>query len=151
MCGGIAAIDYDNDGLMDLFFTNGAKLPELAKTSGSYFNCMLHNRGDGTFEDVTEKTGLAGKDLGYTFGVAAGDFDNDGNEDLFVAAAGRNALYRNNGDGTFTDVTANSDWTRNPTTCLAWVPPGSTMTMTDSSTSSFPITPYGLPRRTADA
>jgi hypothetical protein len=119
MCGGIAAIDYDNDGLMDLFFTNGAKLPELAKTSGSYFNCMLHNRGDGTFEDVTEKTGLAGKDLGYTFGVAAGDFDNDGNEDLFVAAAGRNALYRNNGDGTFTDVTANSGLDKKPDNLLS--------------------------------
>jgi hypothetical protein len=53
MCGGVAAIDYNNDGLMDLFFTNGAKLPELEKTSPAYYNCLLHNNGDGTFEDVT--------------------------------------------------------------------------------------------------
>jgi enediyne biosynthesis protein E4 len=119
MCGGIAAIDYDNDGLMDLFFTNGGKLPELTKTNSSYHNCMLRNRGDGTFEDVTDKVGLAGKDLGYSFGVAAGDFDNDGNEDLFIAGAGRNALYRNNGNGTFTDVSVDSGLDKKPDDLLS--------------------------------
>ena len=119
MCGGIAAIDYDNDGWMDLFFTNGAKLPELAKTKPTYHNCLLRNRGDGTFEDVTEKSGLSGRDLGYSFGVAAGDYDNDGNEDLFIAGAGRNALYHNNGDGTFTDVTADSGLLNKPDNLLS--------------------------------
>ena len=78
MCGGVAAIDYDNDGKMDLFFTNGAKLPELKKTTRAYYNCLLHNNGDGTFVDVTAKAGLGGASIGYSFGVAAADFDNDG-------------------------------------------------------------------------
>ncbi len=108
MCGGIAILDFDNDGKMDIFFTNGAKLPELKKTGPAFHNCLLRNRGDGTFEDVTNKAGLAGADLGYNFGVAAGDYDNDGHTDLFICGAGRNALYRNNGDGTFSDVTLQS-------------------------------------------
>jgi hypothetical protein len=108
MCGGVAAFDFDNDGRMDLFFTNGAKLPELEKTDARFYNCLLRNRGDGTFEDVTARAGLLGKDQGFTFGVAAGDYDNDGHEDLFICNAGRNTLYHNNGDGTFTDVTERS-------------------------------------------
>jgi len=108
MCGGVAAFDFDNDGRMDLFFTNGAKLPEMEKTEPRFYNCLLRNRGDGTFEDVTERAGLSGKGLGFSFGVAAGDYDNDGHEDLFICNAGRNALYHNNGDGTFTDVTERS-------------------------------------------
>jgi hypothetical protein len=108
MCGGVAALDFDNDGHMDLYFTNGAKLPELEKSDPRFYNCLLRNRGDGTFEDVTARAGLAGKDLGFSFGVAAGDYDNDGYEDLFVCNAGRNVLYHNNGDGTFTDVTERS-------------------------------------------
>jgi len=112
MCGGVAAFDFDNDGRMDLFFTNGAKLPELQKTDPRFYNCLLRNRGDGSFEDVTAHAGLLGKDLGFSFGAAAGDYDNDGFEDLFVCNAGPNVLYHNNGDGTFTDVTARSGITK---------------------------------------
>ena len=104
----LRVFDYDNDGRMDIFFTNGAKLPELKKTDPSFYNCLLRNKGDGTFEDVTARAGLTGEQLGYSFGVAVGDYDNDGYEDLFICNAGRNALYHNNGDGTFTDVTAAS-------------------------------------------
>lgn len=118
LCGGVAIFDYDNDGRMDIFFTNGAKLPQLRKGPG-FYNALLRNKGDGTFEDVTAKAGLAGEDLGYNFGVAAGDFDNDGHRDLFIAGAGRNALYRNNGDGTFTDITAGSGLTKPKDTITA--------------------------------
>ncbi|MGA2433827.1 MAG: CRTAC1 family protein [Bryobacteraceae bacterium] len=108
MAGGVAVFDYDNDGKMDIFFTNGAKLPEMKKTGPSFYNCLLRNRGDGTFEDVTKKAGLLGEALDFNYGVAVGDYDNDGYEDLFVCGANKNALYHNNGDGTFTDVTAQS-------------------------------------------
>jgi hypothetical protein len=108
MCGGVALFDFNNDGRMDLFFTNGAQLPELKKTDPSYYNCLLKQRPDGTFEDVTAAAGLAGERLDFNFGVAVGDYDNDGYEDLFICSAGKNVLYHNNGDGTFTDVTAAS-------------------------------------------
>jgi hypothetical protein len=124
MCGGVAILDYDRDGNYDIFFTNGAKLPELKKTDSSFYNCLLRNRGDGTFEDVTEKAGLTGANLDFCFGVAAGDYDNDGYTDLFICAARRNALYHNNGNGTFTDVTAGSGLDRKPrdllSVCAAW-------------------------------
>ena len=105
MCGGVAIFDFDNDGKMDIFFTNGAQIPEMKRTNPSYYNCLLKQRPDGTFEDVTAKAGLLGEGSDYQFGVAVGDYDNDGYEDLFICAAGRNTLYHNNGDGTFTDVT----------------------------------------------
>jgi enediyne biosynthesis protein E4 len=105
MCGGVAILDYDNDGRMDVFFTNGARLPEMTKSDASFYNCLLRNKGDGTFEDVTAKAGLTGAELDFNFGVASGDYDNDGFQDLFICSAGRNALYHNNGNGTFTDVT----------------------------------------------
>ncbi|MBS1873640.1 MAG: CRTAC1 family protein [Acidobacteria bacterium] len=108
MCGGIAVFDYDNDGRLDIFFTNGADMPSMKKSDPSYYNVLLHQKADGTFEDVTAKAGLAGQDLDFNFGVAAGDYDNDGYTDLFIASAGRNALYHNNRDGTFSDVTAAS-------------------------------------------
>ncbi len=104
MCGGIAIIDYDNDGWMDIFFTNGAKLPELKKTDPSFYQCLLRNKGDNTFEDVTRQAGAAGEHIDFSYGVIAGDYDNDGWTDLFIANSGKNTLYRNNGDGTFTDV-----------------------------------------------
>jgi enediyne biosynthesis protein E4 len=114
MCGGVAVFDFDNDGKMDIFFTNGARISDLKKADSSYYNRLFRNKGDGTFEDVTIKSGLAGANLGFSFGVAVGDYDNDGNEDLFIANAGRNALYHNNGDGTFTDVTAKSGLAKPP-------------------------------------
>ncbi len=103
MAGGLAVFDYDNDGNLDIFFTNGADIVSLKKTSPKYSNHLFHNNGDGTFTDVTEKAGLAG--IGYDNGVAIGDYDNDGYEDIFVSGVHRNTLYHNNGDGTFTDVT----------------------------------------------
>jgi enediyne biosynthesis protein E4 len=103
MEGGVAVFDYDNDGNLDIFFTNGADIKTLQKSSPRYRNRLFHNNGDGSFTDVTEKAGLAG--TGYDTGVAIGDYDNDGYEDIFIGGVHRNTLYHNNGDGTFTDVT----------------------------------------------
>src|SRR5690242_19865359 len=109
MPGGVAAFDFDNDGCMDLYFTNGAGLPALKKTGPEFFNRLYRNRCDGTFEDVTEKAGVAGQ--GYSMAVAAADFENDGLVDLFVAGVNRNILYRNLGGGRFADVTAKAGLT----------------------------------------
>jgi enediyne biosynthesis protein E4 len=103
MTGGVAIFDYNNDGLLDIFFTNGAEIPSLQKSNPGFYNRLYRNNGDGTFTDVTEKAGIAG--AGYSMGVAAGDFDNDGFVDLYVCGFNRNQLFHNNGDGTFTDVT----------------------------------------------
>ena len=104
MAGGVAVLDYNNDGLPDIFFTNGAAIPSLQKTNSTYWNRLYRNNGDGTFTDVTESAGLKG--VGYSMGVGAGDYDNDGFVDLYVAGVNQNQLFHNNGDGTFTDVTA---------------------------------------------
>ena len=104
MAGGLAVIDFDNDGHPDLFLTNGAPQPGLRKTGPEWWNRLYRNRGDGTFEDVTTKAGLKGD--GFSIGATVGDFDNDGWPDLFVAGVGCNRLYRNRHDGTFEDVTA---------------------------------------------
>src|SRR5258706_66912 len=101
--GGVALLDFDNDGFLDIFFTNGARIPTLEKDDSSFFNRLYRNNRDGTFTDVTERAGLQGK--GYCMGVAVADFDNDGRTDLYVTGVNRNVLYHNNGDGTFTDVT----------------------------------------------
>lgn len=95
---GVAWIDYDNDGFVDLYFVNGA--PGAS-------DALYHNNKDGTFTDVTRQAGVAGDgNRSYKTGVAVGDFDNDGFLDLYVTALGPNILYRNNGNGTFSDVTA---------------------------------------------
>jgi hypothetical protein len=100
---GVAWIDYDQDGLMDLFFVQSAATD--AYTPPHPLRCALyHNNGDGTFTDVTEKAGVGGEGH-YGQGVAVGDFDNDGFPDLYVTGYGSAILYHNNGDGTFTDIT----------------------------------------------
>lgn len=127
MGSGVALFDYDNDGRLDLYLVNGAPFGDFVpkgtipqKTGPKYWNRLYHQKADGTFEDVTERAGLQG--VGYGMGVAAGDYDNDGYEDLFVTSLGGNHLYHNNGNGTFTDVTAKagvggSGWS----TSAAWV------------------------------
>ena len=103
MAGGVAIFDYNRDGRADIFFTNGANIATLKKDSPKYRNRLFRNDGKGVFTDVTDAAGLAGS--GFDIGVAAGDYDNDGYPDLFVAGVYRNTLYHNNRDGTFTDVT----------------------------------------------
>ena len=127
MGAGVALFDYDNDGRLDIFLVNGAPLADPTpmgtipqKNGPQSWNRLYRQKADGGFEDVTEKAGLQG--AGYGMGVAVGDYDNDGYEDLYVTAYGGNKLYHNNGDGTFTDVTAQagvagSGWS----TSAAWV------------------------------
>jgi len=102
--GGVALLDYDNDGYLDIFFTNGAQIPSLGKDSSAFYNRLYHNNHDGTFTDVTARAGVRGE--GYSMGVAVGDYDNDGWDDIYVTGVNRNILYHNNGNGTFSDVTA---------------------------------------------
>ncbi|MDX1983897.1 MAG: FG-GAP-like repeat-containing protein, partial [Bryobacteraceae bacterium] len=104
MPGGVAAFDYDNDGLTDIFFTNGAALPSMKKESARFHNRLYRNQGDWKFQDVTVSAGAAGE--GYSMGAAAADYDNDGFVDLFVAGYRRNLLYRNVAGKGFVDVTA---------------------------------------------
>jgi hypothetical protein len=103
MPGGVVAFDYDGDGLIDIFFTNGAAIPSLQKNQPKFRNRLFRNLGGMKFKDVTEEAGLSG--IGYAMGAAAGDFDNDGHVDLFVAGVNSNRLYRNLGNGKFEDVT----------------------------------------------
>jgi enediyne biosynthesis protein E4 len=127
MGAGVALFDYDNDGRLDLYLVNGAPLGDPTpkgtipeKTGPEYWNRLYHQKANGAFEDVTERAGLEG--ARYGMGVAVGDYDNDGYEDLYVTAYGGNKLYHNNGDGTFTDVTeeagvGGSGWS----TSAAWI------------------------------
>ena len=103
MAGGVAVFDYNNDGHLDIFFTNGADIRTLKKSSSKYSDRLFENDGKGHFKDVTERAGLAG--TGFDNGVAIGDYDNDGYQDIFVGGVHGNHLYHNNGNGTFTDVT----------------------------------------------
>jgi hypothetical protein len=113
MGGGVALLDYDNDGRLDIFFTNGAKIDDPMpdgklpdKSDPKFSNRLYHQSSNGTFTDVTEKAGLTGIPQNhYDMGVAVGDYDNDGFEDMYVTGFGGNTLYHNNGDGTLTDVT----------------------------------------------
>jgi tetratricopeptide (TPR) repeat protein len=106
MPGGVAVLDYDNDGLMDLYFTNGAESPSLEKTGEQDWNRLYRNRGNFVFSDVTNEAGVAG--VGYMMGAAAADYDNDGFTDLFVVGVDRNILCHNSGNGTFADITADA-------------------------------------------
>lgn len=127
MGSGVALFDCDNDGRLDLFLVNGAPYNDptpkgfIPKKAGPRdWNRMYRQKADGTFEDITEKSGLKG--VGYGMGVAVADYDNDGYEDLFVTGYGGNYLYHNNGDCTFTDVTekagvSGGGWS----TSAAWV------------------------------
>ena len=113
MGGGVALFDYNNDGRLDIFLTNGAKLEDKMtssqqpdKSEPKYWNRLYQQNEAGTFTDVTEKSGLKG--TRYDFGVATGDYDNDGDTDLYVTGYGGNTLYQNNGNGTFSNVTASA-------------------------------------------
>lgn len=99
---GVALIDYDNDGWLDIYLVNGSTFGALRGTEAAPKAMLFHNNRDGTFTDVTEKAGVANERWG--FGVAVGDFDNDGWPDIYVSNFGKNRLYRNNHDGTFTDI-----------------------------------------------
>ena len=99
---GVALLDYDNDGWLDIYLLNGSTFPALKGKEAPPRAMLLHNNHDGTFTDVTEKAGVANERWG--FGVAVGDYDNDGWPDIYVSNFGKNRLYHNNHDGTFTDV-----------------------------------------------
>src|SRR6266496_1980665 len=103
MSGGVALFDYDNDGYLDIFLVNSLTV-ELLKANKRTRSALYHNNGDGTFTDVTDKAGVT--DIGWGMGVAVGDYNNDGFDDLYVTCLGPNHLLRNNGNGTFTDVTS---------------------------------------------
>ncbi|HYA64265.1 MAG TPA: CRTAC1 family protein [Candidatus Sulfotelmatobacter sp.] len=110
MGAGVAVFDCDGDGRLDIFFVNGARIDDPmpkgalpVKDDPKYWNRLYHQKPDGTFEDVTAKSGLAGS--GYGMGVAVGDYDNDGLEDLYVTGFPSNHLYHNKGNCTFEDVT----------------------------------------------
>jgi len=109
---GAAFIDYDNDGWLDVFLVNGTRLDGLPQNL-KVTNRLYRNRGDATFVDVTEKAGLVRTGWGQS--VCAGDYDNDGNDDLFISSYGKNSLFRNNGNGTFTEVAEKTGVANNPT------------------------------------
>jgi tetratricopeptide (TPR) repeat protein len=104
--GGVGLLDFDRDGFLDVYCVQGGRFPPPADAAASYAGDRLYrNRGDGTFVDVTQQSGIAAMQRGYGHGVAVADYDNDGCPDLFVTRFGSHALYHNRGDGTFEDVT----------------------------------------------
>jgi enediyne biosynthesis protein E4 len=114
MPGGVALLDYNHDGLLDIFLVNGGRVTNPMQTPENfdrktprYWNRLYRQNRDSSFSDVTEQAGLASAgDGNYGMGAAVGDYDNDGFSDLYVTSYGKNILYHNNGDDTFTDVTA---------------------------------------------
>jgi enediyne biosynthesis protein E4 len=115
---GLALLDYDNDGWLDIYLLNGSTFGALNGEEPAPRAMLLHNNHDGTFTDVTDKAGVANERWG--FGVAVGDYDNDGWPDIYVSNFGKNRLYHNNHDGTFTDVAekagvALGGWSTGPT------------------------------------
>src|SRR5258708_4758085 len=102
MGSGVAVLDYDNDGWLDIYLLNGSTLAAMKGQEAPPRAMLLHNNHDGTFTDVAEKAGVANERWG--FGVAIADYDNDGWPDIYVANYGKNRLSHNNHDGTFTDV-----------------------------------------------
>jgi enediyne biosynthesis protein E4 len=102
MSGGVALIDYDNDGYLDIYFVNSLTV-DLVKSNQKTKSALYHSNRDGTFTDVTAKAGVG--DVGWGMGVAAGDYDNDGFDDLYVTCLGKNHLFKNSGNGSFKDVT----------------------------------------------
>jgi len=103
MSGGVALFDYDNDGDLDIYLVNSLTV-DLVKTKGKTKSYLYRNEGNGKFTEVAEKAGV--NDIGWGMGVAVGDYNNDGFEDLYVTCLGPDYLFKNNGDGTFTNVTA---------------------------------------------
>ena len=103
MAGGVTIFDFDNDGLPDIYFLNGAAQPSLQKAGPQFSNRLFRNLGNWKFADVTERSGLTGK--GFDMAAAPGDYDNDGQTDLFLASVNGGSLYRNSGNGSFEDVT----------------------------------------------
>src|SRR5258706_6561968 len=102
MSGGVALFDYDGDGYLDIYLVNSLTV-DMVKSKQKTRSVLYHNNGNGTFTDVTDKTGVG--DIGWGMGVAIGDYNNDGWDDIYVTCLGPNHLLKNNGDGTFTDVT----------------------------------------------
>jgi hypothetical protein len=145
MPGGVAVLDYDGDGRLDVFFTNGASVPGLAKDAPRYSNRLFHNEGGGRFADTTAAAGLRGE--GYAVAAAVADYDNDGDPDLFVGGVKRQQLFRNSGGASRTwpprrASRAASGWSAGVS---------STSTTTAGSTSCWSTTRSGRPRRTASA
>ncbi|WP_152053721.1 FG-GAP-like repeat-containing protein [Tautonia marina] len=105
MGGGVALLDFDGDGWLDVYAVQGGDFPPVAGSDRSGGDRLFRNRGDGTFEDVTTAAGIAAFEQGYGHGVTVGDYDNDGHPDLFITRWRSYSLYRNNGDGTFEDAT----------------------------------------------
>ena len=127
--------DYDNDGHLDIYLVNSGSLDSAIQPyrHPDHMNILYRNKGDGTFVDATAAAGLQ-QNVGYGMGCLAADYDNDGDADLYLTNFGPNQLYRNNGDGTFTDVTHRMRALRTAIGALAR--PSGILTLTDTLTST---------------